>query len=180
MWWIFRLACLLAIVVSARWWWPRVRSLPGERRWSRLAVTLVALAVLGAVAAQLIPYGWFHTNPAVVREPVWYSPQTRDLAVRACFDCHSNQVRYPWYSNIAPVSWLVASDVSGARGTLNFSDYLGPGSGRRDPVAEIARVMQRGSMPPNSYIWLHPSAKLTPAEQAALEAGLQKSLATTP
>jgi hypothetical protein len=136
----------------------------------------VVLGVVGAIGAQLIPYGWSLSNPAVVQEPVWDSPQTRALTVRACFDCHSNQVRYPWYSNIAPVSWLVQNDVSGARGTLNFSDWAGS-TGRGDSAGEVTRVIQRGSMPPNYYVWLHPSAKLTPAEQTALASGLSATLA---
>jgi hypothetical protein len=175
MWWIIRLACLVLLVVTARWWWPRLRRLPREGRPSELGLSVVALAVVLAVGAQLLPYGWFHSNPAVVQEPVWDSQQTRDLAVRACFDCHSNQVRYPWYTNIAPVSWLVQNDVSGGRGSLNFSEWTT--GGRGESAREVSRVIDGGSMPPNFYVWLHPSAKLTAAEKAALVAGLSASLA---
>jgi hypothetical protein len=68
-------------------------------------------AVVGGAAAflviQLIPYGHDHTNPPVVKEAPWDSPRTRELAVGACFDCHSNETVWPWYSNIAPGSWLL-------------------------------------------------------------------------
>ena len=63
------------------------------------------------LVAQLIPFGRSHTNPVVVKEPTWDSPTTRDLAKRACFDCHSNETVWPWYTNIAPVSWLTQRDV---------------------------------------------------------------------
>lgn len=177
MWWLFRLACLVLLVGTARWWWPRVRALRDERRWARLALSVVVLGAVGAVSAQLVPYGWFHSNPAVVQEPPWDAPQTRDLAVRACFDCHSNEVRWPWYANLAPVSWLVQNDVSGARGALNFSDWTGA-TGRRDSAGEVSRVIARGSMPPSYYVWMHPSAKLTPAEQTQLANGLSATLAS--
>src|SRR5690348_15393640 len=86
-----------------------------------------ALALVGIFALmQAVPYGRSHSNPPVTAEPKWNSPQTRALAVRACFDCHSNQTKWRWYSNIAPVSWLVQRDVDGGRGTLNFSEWNRP------------------------------------------------------
>ena len=76
-------------------------------------------AMLGLLClAQLVPYGRAHTNPPVVREPSWDSPRTRELAVRACFDCHSHETRWPWYSNVAPVSWLVQRAWTIARSEL--------------------------------------------------------------
>ncbi|MCX7782465.1 MAG: heme-binding domain-containing protein, partial [Meiothermus sp.] len=83
--------------------------------WSIGALALVLLAI------QLVPYGRDHQNPPVVAEPPWDSPQTRALFVRACADCHSNQTRWPWYSHIAPVSWLVQRDVEEGRSKLNLS-----------------------------------------------------------
>jgi len=75
------------------------------------------------VLIQLIPFGRQHTNPPVVREPAWDSPQTRALAKRACFNCHSNETTWPWYSSVAPVSWLTQRDVNGGRSHLNFSEW---------------------------------------------------------
>ena len=125
---------------------------------------------LGAalVLAQLVPYGRDHTNPPVVAEPAWDHPATRALAVRACFDCHSNQTKWPWYSHVAPMSWLVQSHVDEGRETLNFS--AGPdGLGEADDAAE--EVLE-GEMPPRSYTLLHPKARLSTAERDALAAGL--------
>src|ERR1043166_2862601 len=73
----------------------------------RLRQGAIALAIL-AVAIQLVPYGRTHAEYPVVQEPQWDAPQTRVLAVRACFDCHSNQTTWPWYSQVAPVSWMLA------------------------------------------------------------------------
>ncbi len=59
------------------------------------------------ILLQIIPYGHNHTNPPIVEEPAWDSPQTRAVVKKACFDCHSNETVWPWYSNIAPLSWLI-------------------------------------------------------------------------
>jgi mono/diheme cytochrome c family protein len=121
-----------------------------------------------AVAIQLVPYGRDHGNPAVAGEPVWDRPATRALAVRACFDCHSNQVTWPWYSHVAPMSWLVQSHVDQGRRALNFSEW-GHGGGEAD---DAAKVVRSGEMPPRSYTLMHPEARLSAEERAALAAGL--------
>ena len=131
------------------------------------------LAVVGLfVLIQLVPFGRNHTNPPVVQEPSWDSAETRALAKRACFDCHSDESVWPWYSNIAPVSWLVARDVTEGRSAMNFSDW-GQTAQRGQ---KVARQVQRGAMPPSFYLPMHPTAQLTADERAQLIAGLQKSL----
>ncbi len=92
-----------------------------KRNLRALLIVLFVLAALFLVI-QLLPFGRDHTNPVVVSEPNWDSPATRSLAQRACFDCHSNESVWPWYSNIAPVSWLVYNDVIEGRSQMNFSD----------------------------------------------------------
>ncbi len=136
-------------------------------------IALVLVIVAFFVALQLVPYGHAHTNPPAQAEPNWNSSQTRDLAVRACFDCHSNQTVWPWYSNVAPMSWLIQHDVDEGRARLNFSEWNRPQRETRG----AGRVIQRGSMPPSYYILLHPAAKLTPDEAQALINGLSVSLA---
>ncbi|MCL4505002.1 MAG: heme-binding domain-containing protein [Chloroflexi bacterium] len=126
---------------------------------------LVALFVL----IQLIPYGHDYTNPPVVKEPAWDSPATRDLAVRACYDCHSNETRWPWYTDIAPVSWLIQHDVDEGRGRLNFSEW----NLRQRSARDMAETVQRGSMPRWFYVPIHPDANLTAAEKDQLIRGLQ-------
>jgi mono/diheme cytochrome c family protein len=124
------------------------------------------------LAIQLIPYGHDHENPPVVAEPTWDSAATRALAVRACFDCHSNETKWPWYTNVAPVSWLSVRDVEEGRNSLNFSDWSGTGR----HADEAAEVVLEGEMPPVYYTWMHPSARLTDAEVQQLAAGLDASL----
>jgi hypothetical protein len=118
---------------------------------------------------QLVPYGHNHTNPSVRREPAWDSPQSRELAVRACYDCHSNQTDWPWYSNVAPISWLAQYDVDEGRRELNVSEWDRP----RQEAGETARTVQRGQMPQWYYVLVHPEANLSPAERQALIQGLQ-------
>jgi hypothetical protein len=130
-------------------------------------LTLVVL-VVGFVAIQLVPYGRDHTNPPVTAEPKWDSPATRALVVRACFDCHSNETHWAWYSNIAPASWLIYHDVAEGRSKLNFSDW-----GQPQEARESAHQVQDGDMPPAYYLPFHPDARLTDAERAALIAGLE-------
>jgi hypothetical protein len=136
-----------------------------------LAVGLAA--IVGAfLLLQLVPYGRTHSNPPTVAEPAWDSPRTRALAVRACFDCHSNQTRWPWYAKVAPFSWAVQFDVETARSVINFSEW-----NRRYALAGYAgRRTGTGMMPPYKYRMAHPEADLTPAERMDLARGLEATL----
>jgi len=132
---------------------------------------LIGIAVV-AVGIQALPFGRDHTNPPVGQEPDWDSPETRELARRACFDCHSNETEWPWYSNVAPVSWLIQRDVTEGRGHLNFSEFDKP-QRHADDAAELTREQE---MPLPSYIPFHSEAKLTDAERETLAAGLEATL----
>ena len=140
---------------------------------SKLVLFGFIAVILLALLIQLIPFGRNHTNPPVSSEPNWDSPQTRELAKRACFDCHSNETVWPWYSNVAPVSWLVYRDVEEGRRRLNFSTW---NSSRHEETGEIIEVVQSGRMPMPIYLIQHPEAKLTAAEKQALIDGLRNSL----
>lgn len=137
-----------------------------------LRFAILAIVVL-LVLIQLVPYGRAHTNPPVVQEPAWDSPATRALAKRACFDCHSNETAWPWYTNVAPVSWMIQRHVDEGRQRLNFSDW---GNSRERELDEIAEVILEGEMPLPNYLPMHPEARLTPAEKQALIDGLNASL----
>ena len=144
-----------------------------NRRYLPIGAGIIAIPLVLFGLIQLVPTGVSYSNPPVVAEPKWDSPQTRALAQRACFDCHSNETAWPWYTHIAPVSWLTAHDVSEGRQRLNFSTWGQPTSGRGEGtnVRELVRAVQGGSMPPAIYLPLHPAAKLTPAEQQQLVQG---------
>ena len=129
--------------------------------------------VVGLFAAlQIIPYGRAHSNPPVTSEPAWDSPRTRELAVRACFDCHSNETKWPWYAHVAPMSWAMQLDVDAGRSVLNFSEW-----NRTYPLAEYSgRRTRGGMMPPKKYLLAHPEAELTPEELEALARGLDATI----
>lgn len=127
--------------------------------------------VLSFLLIQLIPYGHDRTNPAVVREPAWDSPRTRALFFEACRDCHSNETTWPWYSGIAPVSWLVRYDVDEGREHFNVSEWGRP----HNEGDEAAEILEQGEMPPWFYLPAHPEARLTEAEKAELIDGLERT-----
>jgi hypothetical protein len=89
--------------------------------------------------------------------------------VAACYDCHSNQTRWPLYSRIAPMSWLVTRDVEQGRDKLNFSTWEGSGGDARD----AAEAITDGSMPPRRYLLIHPDASLSAAERQVLVDALE-------
>lgn len=163
---LFLAAVAVAVVVFVVWY----RKGPWRGRvWSLIRSLLIAAGAF-LLVLQLVPYGRDHTNPPVVAEPQWDSPQTRELAVRACFDCHSNETVWPWYSNVAPLSWLIWRDVVRGRDRVNWSEW---GSGEGEGGHESAETIHDGSMPPPFYTPLHSSARLTQEELDALAAGMQ-------
>jgi hypothetical protein len=132
------------------------------------------IAVLACVAIQLIRPE--RTNPvadpqlAVDRQmPV--PAQVLAVFERSCYDCHSNQTRWPWYSNIAPVSWLVAKDVKDGRRHLNFSEWGSYNQKRRaTKLGDISDEVDRGDMPDSKYLIIHRDAVLSAAEKDLLVA----------
>lgn len=134
------------------------------KRW----IAWIAAASAAVFAGiQLVPAA--RTNPPVEVTVDWDSPRTRELFYRACADCHSHETRWPWYSRIAPVSWLVANHVRDGRLDMNISvpDEV-------DPV-EAAHQIRNGEMPPADYQLMHPEARLTEAEKKELISGLRKT-----
>ena len=138
----------------------------GTRRLlARAGLGLLAVAVL----VQLVPYGRDHTNPPVTRDAPWPDGRARELATAACYDCHSNQTRWPPQSFVAPFSWLLARDVSQGRNELNFSTWDADDGGADDAADAVAE----GSMPPRRYVLVHPDAALSGAERQLLVDALE-------
>jgi hypothetical protein len=139
------------------------------RRWVR-RILLTVLAAL--VVAQFIPAG--RTNPPVdptqtILAKMATPPEVVTILNRACQDCHSNQTAWPWYSRIAPVSWLVVRDVTEGRRELNLSDWGRYVARRQDrKLKEICDQVQSGEMPMAVYTLVHPQAKLTASDRKAL------------
>jgi hypothetical protein len=130
------------------------------------------VVVLALIVMQFVRPG--RTNPAsdpsTSFEAVVEPPQeVTSTLKRACHDCHSNQTAWPWYSNIAPASWLIASDVNEGRAHLNFSNWTQAGAeGEKPDLEDLCSEVQAGKMPLRSYTLLHPRAKLSSQEVAAL------------
>ena len=109
------------------------------------------------------------TNPPVDAEMaadrfLLIEPEVGALLRTACYDCHSNETRWPWYAHIAPASWLLANDVKRGRSHLNFSMWGKYAEGRRLLALEgIAEEVGEGSMPLAQYLLLHPEARLDSA-----------------
>jgi hypothetical protein len=134
-------------------------------------IVRVLLVLLGAGLLLTVIALFMQTNPPVTGEPAWDSPQTRLLAQRACFDCHSNETVWPWYDRLPISSWLVVYDTLRARQVMNFSEWSASDRGR-----DVTYVIQDGSMPPGRYTMLHPDAVLNAEEKQQLIQGLKNSL----
>jgi hypothetical protein len=131
-----------------------------------LWVGLGALAIF--VAVQFVPYGWWHSNPLVTANAPWPDPEAEAIARESCYDCHSNETEWPLYSYVAPMSWLVRSDVERGREELNFSTW-DTGGGK---VEDAIEVVTEGSMPPGNYTRIHRDTDLSEAEIDVLVAAL--------
>jgi hypothetical protein len=111
------------------------------------------------------------TNPPVVSEPVWDDAQTEALVRRACYDCHSNETFWPWYTRIVPFSHLLLRDVENGRAVLNFSDWDATCCGVAQ-MNDMAETVNKREMPLPYYLVLHPEAQLTDFERGQLVNGL--------
>jgi hypothetical protein len=126
-------------------------------------IGLVAFLLL----AQLVPID--RSNPPVTAE-VPAPPAVRAILERSCYDCHSNQSRWPWYGYVAPLSWVMAYDIHEARDHVNFSTWDAYTEKKRvDMLEEVWEEVDEGEMPFFVYLPLHPEAELSEADKQLLE-----------
>jgi len=129
-----------------------------------VAIALVA----GLGLAQLVPVK--RTNPPVSQD-VPAPEEVKTILRQACYDCHSHETVWPWYSHVAPASWLVADDVEEGREHLNFSVWDTYDQKRRaKKLKEVAEEVGEGEMPLWFYVPFHPDAKLDTQEKQVLVA----------
>ena len=138
---------------------------------TKLALALAA----GFLVIQFFP-GPAKSNPptdssrafAAVMKP----PQpVNDIINRACLDCHSNETKWPWYADVAPVSWPIRYHVIEGRKHLNFSEWLKPGETSFtswSDLEDICKSVREKTMPLPYYDWMHPEAKLSAADREAV------------
>jgi hypothetical protein len=129
-----------------------------------------ALVVLAAafVVIQFVPVD--RTNPPVETE-VPAPAEVREVLRRSCYDCHSHQTVWPWYSRVAPVSWLVARDVHEGREELNFSTWNRMTTKDQiEAMHESWEAVEKGEMPLWFYLPVHSEARLSEADRSVLRA----------
>ena len=132
----------------------------------RLVLRAVVILAVVLALAQLVPVD--RSNPTGGAE-VAAPPEVRAILKRACYDCHSSETVWPWYSRVAPVSWLIARDVREGRSVVNFSIFtLYPDKRRRRKWKEIPEQIEKREMPPWYYTAVHPEARLSDAEREML------------
>jgi len=135
-------------------------------------IKILVSAILLLVGIQFIPYGKDHTNPAVVAEPKWDTPKTRELFMKACVDCHSHETKWPAYSSVAPISWIVYNHVIEGREHFNVSNW---GHQKKNEGEDAAEELEEGEMPLKSYLIAHPEAQLSDDEKKMLIQGLKNT-----
>lgn len=146
-------------------------------RIRRLLWGLLALAVVGFIAIQFFPIQMIFSSMAretdlPPSQPIdWSSAEVEQLVRNSCYDCHSNEVNYPWYAHVAPVSWVINYDVNNGRAVLNFSE-----DDFSELYADDLLWHLENNMPTAPYLILHPDARLSPEEQQVVYEGIITSL----
>lgn len=130
--------------------------------------TLVAGAVI-AVGAQVFQPD--RTNPGSdpslsIRQDPLVTPEVLGLLERACFDCHTNETRWPWYASVTPINFLTVRDVVEGRKHLNLAEWMSLARGRKASALErMADEVTDGAMPLPPYVLMHPEARWTDEER---------------
>ena len=131
----------------------------------RLLLSLLAIFI----AIQFVPVD--RSNPPVTGE-VPAPPEVMEIFKRSCFDCHSNETVWPWYSRVAPVSWLVAYDVDEGREHLNFSQWTSySGEDQHELREEVWEEVEEGEMPLWFHLPMHPEARLSDEDKELIRLG---------
>jgi hypothetical protein len=138
----------------------------------RVVRPLLLALVLAFIAVQFVPIAI--TNPAfdpklAVDRQVQVPPEVKAILDRSCKDCHSDETAWPWYTRIAPASWLLASHVRDAREQMNLSEWGAMNAdAAKDVLVEVCRKVKKGKMPLASYTLIHREAALSPSDVVTL------------
>jgi hypothetical protein len=140
----------------------------------------IALVVVAAfLLIQLIPAG--RTNPPVtpsrsLAAHMAVPPEVQSILKRGCYDCHSSETVWPWYSHVAPVSWYVVHDVNVARSHVNFQDWEAQENPKEglEHLGLTCKLMQEGKMPPADYLLMHKNASVSAADTNTVCSWTQK------
>ncbi len=143
-------------------------------QYKKIALAVLTIIIIAVIGAQFVPTSLSAINPPVTGEPPWDSEETRSTFISACADCHSNQTVLPWYSSVAPASWIIERDILEGRRHFNVSEWDKSQRGGD----EAADQVQRGAMPIGPYLLMHPSANLNAAEKKKFVEGLHNTFGT--
>lgn len=125
------------------------------RRFLKIFLFLILLAFVGIQFVKVD-----RTNPPIIKE-IQAPPQVKEILRKSCYDCHSNETNWPWYSHVAPLSWLIANDVEEGRKHLNFSEWEKYTIRKKEELKnEIWEEVRDDKMPMVIYTYSHPSARL--------------------
>jgi len=139
------------------------------KKWLKVLLVVLIVVFLGMQFVQPA-----RTNPPVDASKTMFATgkvpaDVRAILERSCADCHSHATVWPWYSNVAPVSWLLADDVEHGRKQVNYSVWGNYTPKRAEhKLEEICEQVEQGDMPPTEYTLLHRSAKLSDADRRRL------------
>lgn len=135
-----------------------------------VTIGLAALAVV-FVAIQLVPVDT--ENPPVAAD-IDTPAEVKTILRRSCYDCHSNETRWPWYSRVAPFSWLVSYDVAKGREELNFSTWSQLSTREQvEMLEETWEAVSEGEMPLWYYLPAHPDARIRASDREVLQAWIR-------
>lgn len=136
-----------------------------------LKIILIVAVVLFAGIQAIRPA---RTNPAVDESQTIFArtqmtPEVAAILNRSCNDCHSNKTVWPWYTNVAPVSWWLTNHVNEGRQNLNYSEWGRLNTDRQDrKLRQICDEVEDGVMPLSSYLPMHPQARLSDGDKKTL------------
>jgi hypothetical protein len=140
----------------------------------KAAKVFILVLIVGLIVIQFVPSGIPGNKPEddknIINSDLLSDPVT-ELIRKSCFDCHSDQTELPWYSRLAPVSWVLANHIKEGRSHLNFSEW--EGYSEREKISKLAEIKdeaESGGMPLKSYLLMHPEAKMNPEEVLLLVA----------
>ncbi len=130
--------------------------------------TLIGLLVILVVIQFIHPEKNINTTVSSLDMNLMYPipDSVNEVLKKACYDCHSNNTRYPWYNNIQPVAWWLNDHIQEGKREINFSEF-----GRRTlpkqakKLKKLAKEVEEGGMPLDSYTWIHKDAALTDREK---------------
>ena len=139
---------------------PKIKQFGRVLKWSVVGLCVVFIMI------QFVPVN--RSNPPAQGD-FRGSPEVVSVLRRACYDCHSNETVWPWYSRVAPVSWVIAHDVNEGRAVLNFSTWneLSPEK-QAEAMKESWEEVAEGKMPTWYYVALHPEARLSANDESVL------------